>query len=300
MTTTPKGKQGLLKRPGFRLAVATATSLSVVAGVTVAPHSPIVSVSEAAPRLDQNVPAGYDKETFVYYVNASRNHGPIRVLPGERYGIPIDLNQKMPEQPNGFVSPTTSNWQMWSPKDVPLTETWGPTPADGGQPTWGDIEPERKIAARNLLAMLLDDYVNGYFDAAVEKESMLGILLSITTNHQREWVSGYMSSSQFKQRFEAWTGYRLSNVGDDKVTYTLVKPVELRKDAPELRVINPKGSDPQNYNAMSRYTTKNSRVLVLDLYKALKKRRTKKTILPILLSPQSLQMMPTRILMVTV
>ena len=94
MSSSSRGTQRALRRTGFRLVVATATSLSVVAGVTVAPHAPIVPVANAVePPLAANKPDSFkDTDTWKFYATALGRSGTVVAIPGGRYAVKMDYN----------------------------------------------------------------------------------------------------------------------------------------------------------------------------------------------------------------
>ncbi|SMB78133.1 hypothetical protein SAMN05660745_00561, partial [Corynebacterium glucuronolyticum] len=276
---------GVLKRTGFRLVVATATSLSVVAGVTVAPHGPVAPIAHAAPRLINNMQTkeGYtDQSVWNVYANgldSTANGGKgagglVRAVRNGRFGIWIDQNQQAPEVPNGFPGKYTRDWKLWEPEEKDFTHTWGPYQNGGVQ--WGEIEPARKIAIRNLLWLYMDDYLHGRMDEGKVKDAALYILAGTddlkhhSNINKQGFVERYFNTPEARKQFTKWTGYELVNEGG-QVGYKLDKEVPLIPGAPELKVINPKGSiSENNQRAMNTWEAAPGRVLVVDLAAMLK------------------------------
>ncbi len=243
--------------------------------MTVAPHSPVVTVADAAePPLALNRPASFkDQETWGFYARALERSGTVVAIPQGRYALPIDYNFEMPEVYNGNASLGTfsKDWKLWDKASQPLKETFGPRTAYGvlGAPKWGSIEPARKNAARKFLAMYLDDYVNEDFSAANRKLVALQILLGSGDNGKKKLVDWAFPGRTGRDEFQQWTGYSLSTqdeAGRDVVNFQHVKDVEVPAGAPEFEVVVPQG-----FKKKGHAQNTPARVLVIDLESALKK-----------------------------
>ncbi|MCT1564584.1 thrombospondin type 3 repeat-containing protein, partial [Corynebacterium glucuronolyticum] len=215
--------------------------------------------------------------------------GLVRAVRNGRFGIWIDQNQQAPEVPNGFAGSGnyTRDWKLWEPEEKDFTHTWGPYQNGGVQ--WGEIEPARKIAIRNLLWRYMDDYIHGRMDEGKVKDAALYILAGTDDLEQkgdinkRKFVEQYFNTPRAREQFTEWTGYKLLDVDGGKrpgslygdqitqVGYEFDKEVPLIPGAPELKVINPKGSiSENNQKAMKTWEAAPGRVLVVDLAAMLK------------------------------